>query len=140
MMRMKSLLVVLLLACSMLWGAYLKDVPTKVTEPNGNTIECYASGDDFYSWLHDKDGYTIIQHENGYYYYGQKKGGLIVPSAHKVSEKDAATIGLKKWQKISRDMYLKRKNVFEKNITKSSKAIGKERAWAGCIIDTCSTA
>ncbi|MCQ2376278.1 MAG: M6 family metalloprotease domain-containing protein [Salinivirgaceae bacterium] len=51
-------------------GAYLTNVPVTVTQPSGEVLHIYASGDEFYNWLHDADGYTIIQDpETGYYCY-----------------------------------------------------------------------
>lgn len=29
------------------------------------SITLYASGDEFYHWVHDKDGYTIVQADDG---------------------------------------------------------------------------
>ncbi|MDR0368111.1 MAG: hypothetical protein LBH82_03095, partial [Bacteroidales bacterium] len=42
-------------------GAYLKNVPQTLTQPDGSIIHCFATGDEFHNWLHDSLGYTIIQ-------------------------------------------------------------------------------
>lgn len=47
-------------------AAYLVDYPVSVTQPNGVVINCYASGDEFYNWLHDENHYTIMQNQDGY--------------------------------------------------------------------------
>ena len=55
----------LLLTGLALWGSALaapaKFVPAARVQPNGDTLHCYASGDEFYNWLHDAEGYTIVQ-------------------------------------------------------------------------------
>ena len=60
-------------------AAYLKDVPTTLTQPDGTILHCFASGDEFFNYLHDANGYTIIQHPiTGYYVYADKKEGQLV--------------------------------------------------------------
>ncbi len=67
--------------CVMLQAAVLLNVPVSVTQPNGEKLSLYASGDEFYNWLHDKAGYTIIQdHATGYYVYAKDDNGRLVPS------------------------------------------------------------
>ncbi len=56
-----------------------------ITQPDGTSIQCFASGDEFHNWIHTKDNYTIIKSQkDGYYYYATKEGGKIVPSKYKV--------------------------------------------------------
>ena len=31
-----------------------------MTQADGSQLTLYASGDEFYHWVHDKDGYTIV--------------------------------------------------------------------------------
>jgi M6 family metalloprotease-like protein len=53
-------------------AAYLQDVPVTVSQPNGDTLNCLASGDEFFNYLHDAHGNIIIQHPlTGYYTYAQ---------------------------------------------------------------------
>ena len=88
-------------------------LPMQITQPNGTKIDCFASGDEFFNYLHDKNGYTIIQsRENGYYYYAEKVGEKIIPSAYRVGNVNPATVGLKKFALISEAEYLERRNAF----------------------------
>lgn len=41
-------------------AAPLTNVPIKLTQPDGTVLNVFASGDEFYNWVHDKDNYTII--------------------------------------------------------------------------------
>ena len=94
-------------------AAYLVDIPQTLIQPNGQVIHCFASGDEFYNWLHDENGFTIIQGSDGYYYYATQTKGKIVASRYKVGTVDPATKGLKPHLKISREEYLeKRKSMF----------------------------
>lgn len=62
-------------------AAYLENVPMTLTQPDGTKLECFASGDEFYNYLHDAQGFTIIQdHANGFYVYADLKDGELVPT------------------------------------------------------------
>ena len=85
-----------------LHAAYLTDVPQTITQPDGTVIHCFATGDEFYNWLHDADGFTIIQSKaNGYYYYASLQNGELTPSAYRVNDVDPAKVGIKPWTNIS---------------------------------------
>jgi M6 family metalloprotease-like protein len=72
----------LVVACAVFSeAALLRNILVKVTQPDGAVLDCLASGDEFYNWLHDKDGYTIIRNSaNGYYVYAKKVGGDLLPT------------------------------------------------------------
>ncbi len=73
--------IILVFACVSLQAAVLMNVPVSVTQPNGEKLALYASGDEFYNWLHDKAGYTIIQDKDtGYYVYAEEDKGLLISS------------------------------------------------------------
>ena len=77
-------------------AALLWNVPVTVAQPNGEQLRLFASGDEFYNWLHDAKGYTIIQNpETGYYEYALLQNGALRPSGYPVSsltQVNAATI------------------------------------------------
>ena len=59
--------------------AYLRNVPVNVVQPGGDTLRCFASGDEFYNWLHDGDGYTIMRNPlTGFYEYATLRQGHVV--------------------------------------------------------------
>lgn len=78
--------VLLLVTTIFLWitaiqAAYLEKVPVVLFQPNGNTLYCFATGDDYYQWLHDKDNYTIILDQTtGFYVYANLERGQLVPT------------------------------------------------------------
>ena len=64
---------------------WLKDIPQTITQSNGQTIQCFASGDQYAHRLHDKDDYTIVLNSvDGDFYYAEKIGEKIQPSEYKV--------------------------------------------------------
>ena len=81
------------------FAAYLKNVPLTLTQPDGTTIECFATGDEYYNWVHDKDGYTIIRNDEGYLVYAVLKNDQLQSSGLFVG-KDKPT-GLTPWTIIS---------------------------------------
>ena len=51
-------LILLLIACSCIvsvHAAYLRDVPITLTQRDGSVLHCFASGDEFFNYLHDAD-------------------------------------------------------------------------------------
>ncbi len=79
-------------------AAYLTNVPVTVTQPDGRVLNLLASGDEFYNWLHDRQGFTIMQDPgNGYYVYALKIKGELVPTTILPGEGvDPETFGLQK--------------------------------------------
>ena len=43
--------------------AYLENIPVELIQPDGSIINCLTSGDEYYHYLHDEEGYTILQSE-----------------------------------------------------------------------------
>ena len=51
-------------------SAPIFNAPAIRIQPNGDTLKCFLSGDEFYHRLHDAKGYTIIQNKTtGYWVY-----------------------------------------------------------------------
>lgn len=105
-----------------LFAAYQENLPQRVVQPDGSTLELLASGDEFFSYLHDANGYTIIQGEDGYYYYATRDNEKVVASAYRVDHFDPAVLGLEKRVRISPELYQKRVEEFSQNVDKSLKA------------------
>lgn len=100
----------LLFSVQCLMAAPLRNVEVRLTQPNGEVIHCFASGDEFYNYLHDADGFTIVKGEGGYYFYATYDGdGQVVPSAYKVNSVTPATVGLQPKVLISEQEYYARR-------------------------------
>ena len=97
-------------------AAWLKNVPETICQPDGTVIDCFATGDEFYNWLHDLDGYTIIQNqEDGFYYYAKLAQGKLVPSEFRPGKVDPKIVGLTPWTNISPQEMKKIRTDFFKN-------------------------
>lgn len=67
--RIILLCLILLIFSGTLFGAYLRFHPMELRQPDGSQPELFASGDEYYNWLHDKDGYTVKQNDNGWFVF-----------------------------------------------------------------------
>jgi M6 family metalloprotease-like protein len=93
---------ILLIAETSSFAAYLKFIPLEITQPDGEVIACFASGDEFYNWVHDQNGYTIVKRkEDGFFYYAVLKGGELIPSKFKAGTDLPDDSGLTPWTNIS---------------------------------------
>lgn len=123
---MKKLLVtffvMVTLMLSTTYAVYVRFSPVTITQPDGSTINCFASGDEFFNWLHDADGYTIIQGNDGYYYYAIKENEVIKASTYRVGSHNPASKGISKWVIIDEKQYKARREAFYSHRDKSVKA------------------
>ncbi len=86
-----------LLLTTVLWAAPLRDVPQTLIQPDGDTLHCFASGDEFFHYLHDANGYTIVQNPvTGYYVYAVRDGENIKASDYVAGKINPAQLGLAK--------------------------------------------
>ncbi|MBE0676543.1 MAG: hypothetical protein IH591_17950, partial [Bacteroidales bacterium] len=85
-----------------IFGGPLHFEPQKLKQPDGGILRCYASGDEFYNWLHDTLGYTIVQHpETGFYVYADYSDGNLIPTKLIPGKDDPVESGLEKWLRHS---------------------------------------
>ena len=109
-MKKLYLLIALMLISLSIVSAPLKNVNVTLTQPNGEVIHCFASGDEYYNYLHDANGFTIVQDESGYYVYATKNAeGKVIPTSYIVNSVDPATVGLQPYAKISAKEYYARR-------------------------------
>ena len=127
---MKKLFVILALVLGVFqwtFAAPLKDIPVRLTQPDGQVIECFASGDEFYNYLHDANGFTIVKGEGGYYCYAMYDNqGKVVASSYRVNSVDPAEAGLQPYVKISEKEYLQRRQEREQHIKPVKRPANRE--------------
>ena len=108
---------ILLIACFFLisvQAAYLKNIPVTVTQPDGTELHCFASGDEYFNYLHDKDGYTIMQHpETGYYVYAEKRDGKLVATDIIAGRQNPTSKGLEPYALISPEEWMARRKAWQ---------------------------
>lgn len=85
-----------------------------LTQPNGDTLHCFASGDEFFNYLHDNEGFTIIQHpETGYYVYAEKRDGKLVATDFVAGKVRPTSKGLEPYALISPEEWMARRKAWE---------------------------
>ncbi|MCX6563286.1 MAG: M6 family metalloprotease domain-containing protein, partial [Candidatus Aminicenantes bacterium] len=110
-----NFLLIFFLASLFVHGAYLTNVPQTLRQPDGTILHCLASGDEFYNWLHDLAGYTIMADpKTGFYVYALKTAaGDLVASPYIAGRVDPMLLGLEKWVKRSPERLKARLAAFE---------------------------
>ncbi len=88
-------------AISLLSGAFLRFQPVNLAQPDGTKLELFASGDEYYNWLHDKNGYTVRQNDAGWYVYlDSSASGELVFTDLQAGLDDPSAAKLTPWARI----------------------------------------
>jgi len=96
-----------------MYAAFLRNVPYTLTQPNGTELRCFATGDEYYNYLHDERGYTIILNpETGYYVYAIKDGDRLVPSSFIPNVHNPEEVGLKPYINISAEQWIAKRKAY----------------------------
>jgi len=84
------------------FGAPLENVPITLQQPDGEILHLFATGDEFYNWVHDENGFTIVRNTStGYLEYATKVNGALVPSGYIVGKVDPVSVGLEPYLNIT---------------------------------------
>jgi M6 family metalloprotease-like protein len=98
------------------FGIYLENVPTQLVQPNGEILNLFITGDEFYRTVHDSDGYSIVQGEDGWYYYAlyDAANDELVPGEFVVETNRTVSLPMPKRLTISQEKYIEiRRNYYE---------------------------
>jgi len=94
--KREFMVMIFIIVLTGLYGSYLIDQPQILNQPNGKILKCFASGDEFHNWLHDKKGYTIIQEpDTGYFVYADLKAEKLIPTKYIAGQTNPASTDLK---------------------------------------------
>jgi len=108
-------------------AAYLKFVPSKITQPDGSVIECFLTGDEFYNWRHDKDGYTIIKNpKTRWFVYAVRSGDTLAATDYVFGNTNPNELGLKKWAKIASEIIKQKRDERYHSVIKPGKKDNKK--------------
>ena len=63
-------------------ATWFDSIPRSIKQPDGTTLDCFVTGDQYARRLHDELDYTIVMDErDGYYYYAEAdENGVLSPS------------------------------------------------------------
>lgn len=98
---MRAIVIFFILLVNILYAAPFRFLKTELRQPDGSSVNLYVSGDEFYNWLHDAEGYTVVQADDGYYYYAQKINGQLLASPYRADRTNPSQAGLEKGLKRS---------------------------------------
>ena len=116
-MKKIFLTIVLVFVCFSLYAYYEKNYPITVTQPDGAVVHCFTTGDEFYRWVHDENGFTLIQDpQTGVVVYARLENDELVSTGYRVGSVDPATVGLTPWQVISAEKRMQMRSDFLNNV------------------------
>ena len=129
MKKLSFIIAIASILLSMQWAmaAPLRNVEVRLTQPNGEVVDCFASGDEFYNYLHDANGFTIVKGARGYYCYAMRDAsGRVVASPYVVNSVDPAAVGLQPRVLISEQEYRDRRQARERYIEQPQRLRSRE--------------
>ena len=100
---------------SLLFATWFESIPRAITQPNGNILSCFVTGDQYYRRLHDENNFTIIlNREDGYYYYAEQlnDGSLVSTNLLAGIGNDPRLYGLEPGYSISIESYNLKKEFY----------------------------
>ena len=108
-----SLLYIYIIFSAVASATWFRDIPRTLTQPDGNTVQCLITGDQYVRRLHDQNDYTIIlNQQDGYYYYAELSGHQLIPTIHKVGSIDPADAGLIPGLSVGKDVYQRQRSFY----------------------------
>lgn len=81
-------------AVSPVWAVQANPAPFTVQQPDGTTITLKVRGDEYYSWLQDPNGYTVVRDGERYVYAQLGAKNELVPTKLVVGKDNPAKLGL----------------------------------------------
>ena len=63
-MKILKLFLPIAVSISSLFATWFDDIPRTITQPNGDLLSCYISGDQYGRRLHDEKDFTIIDRKS----------------------------------------------------------------------------
>ncbi|NQV18522.1 MAG: M6 family metalloprotease domain-containing protein [Armatimonadetes bacterium] len=90
-----KMLIGFFLITTIIFAAYLTNIEQELIQPDGEVLNCFASGDEFHNWLHDENNFTIIQHPGtGFFVYAELIEEELVPTEFIAGRVDPESVGL----------------------------------------------
>ena len=130
-MKSKILFFCLMALTATINAAPVWNMPAIRIQPNGDTLRCFVSGDEYYHRLHDADGFTIVQNpSNGWWVYADTvmhdaTHWDVVPSGFVPGTVNPRTVGLTPEIVIDRDTWNKRQHRFDSPARPTPKTSGR---------------
>jgi len=132
-MKRFFLTIVMVFVCGLsAYAHYEKNYPVTATQPDGTIVECFTTGDEFYRWVHDANGFTLIQDpQTGVVVYAKLENDELISTGYRVGSIDPVTIGLTPWTIISAEKRMQLRSEFLKNIPEKPVKEGYQKPRGG---------
>ena len=140
-MKKNILILLITLATSVVSAMPLFNVPTTLVQPNGDTLHCFVSGDEYYHRMHDADGYTIVQNPHtGYWVYADTvhtsaDRWQVVPTDYVAGRIDPHIVaGLSPNIGVDHETWLERQKVYDTPVADAPKTSGRNHGRMNNIV------
>ncbi|MDR3286821.1 MAG: hypothetical protein LBT27_05210, partial [Prevotellaceae bacterium] len=100
-MKKLLLIIFILLNAAALQAIYVENYPVTLEQPDGTKVSCFLSGDEYYNWVHDANGYSLIRDAQGYIVYAKLENDELVATSYRAGSVDPSAVGLQPNQIIS---------------------------------------
>jgi len=106
-MKFLNFFIPIFLSISTSYATWFDAIPRTITQPNGEEIQCFITGDQYGRRLHDENDYSLIQNRSdGYYYYAiQNDDGNLIPTEYLVGETNPMFLPITPGESISMEKY-----------------------------------
>jgi len=114
-MSLIQFLYILLFLTTSLHATWFDNIPREITQPDGQKIRCFVTGDQYVRRLHDENNYTIIQSKNdGFFYYAEKNEfNKLIPSSSRVGSVNPSELNIEVGLKVEHDEYMQRRRFYD---------------------------
>ncbi|MDR2868617.1 MAG: hypothetical protein LBV46_03650, partial [Bacteroidales bacterium] len=120
MKKVALFVVAICLHTTVLWAAPIENYPITLEQPDGTTVACFLSGDEYYNWVHDAQGYTLIRDAaTGWIVYARLENDKLVSSGYVVGSIEPASLGLQPRTIVSAAKRTQLRQAFHANTTTS---------------------
>jgi len=100
-------------------AAWIDQEPDQFLQPDGVVINVWKTGDEYHNWVHDTQGYTIIQDRaTGYWCWAKATAdGSVESTGYPVHLSNPVSLGLTPQENISEERYQQKRTARESLIT-----------------------
>jgi len=132
-----SMILLLLLSVTFsLRAAWVENVPEQWTQPDGREVEYLSSGDEYYHWSHNADGYKIVlDRDTGYMCWATLQDDKLVSSGYPIHLHDPSSIGLSTNDNISEQGYLVRREKWNEAASRSAMSPTRAAPTTGGLVN-----
>jgi M6 family metalloprotease-like protein len=106
-------------------AAWVDNMPSQLTQPDGTVIDVLLSGDEFHNWPHDKNGFTIIpDYDTGFYCWAipsSTRSGDVISSGYPIHLHTPQSLGLQPGINISAELYHGRRAEHDRQFENSNR-------------------